>query len=136
MEKKILAGQFLSPDERRSFEQGRIEILKLGDATVGRAVFEPGWKWSEHVRPIAKTKSCQAAHTMFVVSGRMHVVMDDGEEAAFGPGECGYVPPGHDAWVLGDDPCVVIDFTGMRDYATGSRDARGASTSGPQPHPH
>ena len=134
MEKKIFVGRFSTPDERRSFEQGHLDVVKLGDTTVGRGVFEPGWKWSDDVKPIAKTKSCEAAHTLFVVSGRMHVVMDDGEAGEVGPGDCAVIPPGHDAWTLGDTPCVVIDFTGAQDYAAGGRDVRpGASSSTKQP---
>jgi quercetin dioxygenase-like cupin family protein len=77
----------------------------------------PGWKWSEHVRPIAKTDSCQAAHTGYFVSGRMKVVMDDGQEMEYGPGDFAIMAPGHDAWIVGDEPCVVIDWQGYADYA-------------------
>ena len=82
-----------------------------------RATFKPGWKWSLHVKPIAQTDSCQAAHLGYYVTGHMHVRMDDGEELEFGPGDFGVIPPGHDAWILGDEPCVVIDWQGFADYA-------------------
>ena len=84
---------------------------------IGRATFQPGWRWSEHVKPIAKTDSCQAAHTCYFVSGRMKVVMDDGEEMEYGPGDFAIMAPGHDAWIVGDEPCVVIDWQGFADYA-------------------
>ena len=108
-----------SPEETRPFEQGKgqLELVNLAHGPVGRATFQPGWKWSEHVKPIAKTDSCQAAHLGYYVSGRMKVVMDDGEEAEFGPGDFAVIPSGHDAWVIGDEPCVVIDWQGFADYA-------------------
>ena len=84
---------------------------------VGRATFMPGWRWSEHVKPIAKTDSCQAAHLGYFVSGRMTVVMDDGEELEYGPGDFADMAPGHDAWIVGDEPCVVVDWQGYADYA-------------------
>lgn len=110
---------FDSPDETRPFEQGkgRLDLVNTDGGVVGRATFEPGWKWSEHVKPIAKTDSCQAAHTGYFVSGRMKVVMDNGEEAEYGPGDFAVMAPGHDAWIVGDEPCVVIDWQGFADYA-------------------
>ena len=113
MQKKRLDS---SPAETRTFEKGKIDIAKLGDITIGRAIFEPGWTWEKRVKPIAKTTSCQAPHT-----GRMKVVMDDGTEGETGPGDTTVVPPGHNAWVVGNGPCVAIDFTGAKDYASGSR---------------
>lgn len=108
-----------SPDETRSFEggTGQLDVVNSDGGAVGRATFKPGWKWSEHVKPIAGTDSCQAAHTGYVISGRMHIVMDDGESQEFGPGDFMVCPPGHDAWVLGEDPCVVIDWQGYAEYA-------------------
>lgn len=108
-----------SPEETRPFEggAGKLEIVNLEAGGVGRATFLPGWRWSEHVKPIAKTESCQAAHTCYFVSGRMNVVMDDGEELEFGPGDFATMAPGHDAWIVGDEPCVVIDWQGFTDYA-------------------
>ena len=105
-----------SPDETRFFEKGNyVEIAKVGETSIGRAYFEPGWSWEKCVKPIAKTESCQAPHTL--ISGRMRVKMDDGSEAEFGPGDVGYVAPGHNAWIIGNEPCVAIDFTGMKEYA-------------------
>ena len=106
-----------APDETRKFEKGKVDIATFSDVTIGRAKFEPGWSWEKCVKPIAKTKSCEAPHTQYVVSGKMKVVMDDGTEEEFGPGDVGIVPPGHNAWVVGDEKCVVIDFTGMTIYA-------------------
>jgi len=106
-----------TPDETRNFGKGKVELAKVGGLTFGRATMEPGWKWSNDVKPIAKTDSCQAIHTHHVISGNMHVVMDDGTELDFGPGDVGFIPAGHDAWIVGDEPFVAIDVTGMTDYA-------------------
>ena len=104
-------------DELRTFDKGKVEIVSLGGVTFGRATLQPGWKWSACVKPIAKTKSCEASHLQYHVSGRLHVVMDDGTEEEFGPGDISLLPPGHDAWVVGNDPVVVIDISGMGEYA-------------------
>jgi quercetin dioxygenase-like cupin family protein len=108
-----------SPEETRPFAEGKgkVELVNLAAGAVGRATFQPGWRWSEHVKPIAGTESCQAAHLGYYVSGRMKVVMDDGSEQEFGPGDFAIIPPGHDAWIIGDEPCVVIDWQGFADYA-------------------
>jgi len=108
-----------SPDEVRSFEKGRLQITRHGGVTIGRATFEPGWRWSECVKPIVGTDSCQASHTGYQVSGRLRVQMDDGTEREIAGGSSYHVPPGHDAWVVGDEPVVFVDFTGMTDYAKG-----------------
>lgn len=109
------------PEEVRPFEggTGQLALVNLEGGAVGRAVFEPGWQWSKHVKPIAKTESCQASHMGYMVSGRMKVVMDDGQSEEFGPGDVMICSPGHDAWVVGDEACVVIDWTGFADYARG-----------------
>jgi quercetin dioxygenase-like cupin family protein len=110
---------FDTPDETRPFEEGKgkLEVINTNSGVVGRATFQPGWQWSKHVKPIAGTDSCQAGHTGYFVSGRMKVKMDDGEELEFGPGDFGHMEPGHDAWIVGDEPCVVIDWQGFTDYA-------------------
>jgi hypothetical protein len=113
MEKK----SFTSPDEVRNFDKGQLEIVKIGSITFGRATFQPGWKWSLSVKPLAGAKSCEAPHLQYHVSGRLHVVMDDGSEDEFVPGDVSLLPPGHDAWVVGVEPVVVVDITGMVDYA-------------------
>src|SRR5712692_8412038 len=101
-----------SPDETRRFDKGKLDLVQLGTVSAGRAVFEPGWKWSECVKPIANTESCQAPHTVYMISGRMHVQVDDGTERELGPGDAAVIPPGHDAWIVGNEQCVAIDFTG------------------------
>ena len=89
----------------------------MSRATVGRAVFEPGWRWSNDVKPLVGTTSCQVAHTGYVLSGHMHVVMDDGSEGDAGPGDALVISPGHDAWIVGDEACVMLDWSGSADYA-------------------
>jgi quercetin dioxygenase-like cupin family protein len=106
-----------NPQEVRQFPKGKVELITLGGITFGRATFEPGWRWSTHVKPIAGTKSCEAAHTGVQLSGTMHIKMDDGTELDLGPGEVVNIPAGHDAWVVGNEPVVFIDITGMEDYA-------------------
>ncbi|MGW7195476.1 cupin domain-containing protein [Streptomyces chryseus] len=115
----IVCKNFDSADETRPFEdgKGRLDLLQTDRGPVGRAVFEPGWQWSQHLKPIAGTDSCQAAHTGYVVSGRMKIVMDDGDSVEAGPGDFVTIEPGHDAWVLGDEACVFLDWVGFGDYA-------------------
>jgi hypothetical protein len=108
---------FRKPDEVRDFPKGRLELIKIGGATVGRAVFEPGWKWSTSVQPLVNTKSCEAPHFQYHVSGVLRILMDDGTEFDCRPGEVSLLPSGHDAWVVGNEPAVVVDFQGMIDYA-------------------
>jgi hypothetical protein len=110
---------FGEPDEVREFPNGRAEILKIGGGEVGRFVFEPGWRWSNDVKPIAGTDSCQAAHFQYHVSGRIAVRMDDGTEIVAGPGDITSLPAGHDGWVVGDEPAVVIDWYGATVFAKG-----------------
>jgi quercetin dioxygenase-like cupin family protein len=116
---KLVRKSLDQPEEIRPFEgdSGRLELVNLEGGAVGRATFEPGWRWSQHVKPIAKTESCQAAHMGYVISGRMKIVMDDGTSDEFGPSDLMICPPGHDAWVVGGEPCVVIDWQGVADYA-------------------
>lgn len=104
-------------DEVRTPPKTKVEVVKVGDSTIMRGTFEPGWKWSECVKPIVGTESCQAPHINYVISGRMKVVMDDGSEMEMGPGDAADIPPGHDAWVLGNEPCVAIDFASGKIYA-------------------
>jgi len=106
-----------APDERRTFPKGQVQVVTIRGTTFGRATLEPGWKWSECVKPIVGTDSCQSAHLQYQVSGRLHVVMDDGSETEFGPGDVSFIPQGHDAWVVGKEPAVVIDILGMAEYA-------------------
>jgi quercetin dioxygenase-like cupin family protein len=108
---------FEEPDETREFPNGRAEIVKIGGAEVGRMVFEPGWRWSKDVKPIAGTDSCEAPHFQYHVSGRLAIRMDDGEEFVAQPGDVTSLPRGHDAWVVGDEPAVVVDWYGASAYA-------------------
>jgi hypothetical protein len=108
---------FSNPDEVRSFELGKLELVQLGAVSVGRAVFQPGWRWSTCVKPIAKTLSCEAPHFQYHISGTLRVVMDDGKEFDCKAGDVSLLPSGHDAWVVGNEPVVVVDFQGMLDYA-------------------
>ncbi|HLF04800.1 MAG TPA: cupin domain-containing protein [Dehalococcoidia bacterium] len=116
---KLMRKALDNPDETRSFVdgKGKAQIVKIGDVTLGRGIFEPGWQWSKHVKPIVKTDSCQAAHTGMVLEGRMRVRMNDGTEAEVGPGDAFYMAPGHDAWIVGNQRCVIIDVTGFGNYA-------------------
>ena len=113
-----MQGKNLSkPDQLRTFDHGKVELVTLGGVTFGRATLQPGWKWSTTLKDVMKTKSCEAPHPQYHVSGKLHVVMDDGSAREFGPGEVSLIPPGHDAWVVGNEPVVVIDISGMVDYA-------------------
>lgn len=119
MSSKISAKSFSSPDEVRTFEKGKIEIVNFPDSgvTIGRGTLEPGWSWEKCIKPLVNTDSCQAPHTSYIISGRIKTRMDDGTEIEGGPGDTAVIPPGHNSWVVGDEPCVLIDFTGMKDFA-------------------
>ncbi len=106
-------------DEVRTFEHGKLELVKINGGTVGRLTLEPGWQWSKHVKPIAKTEWCEAPHFQYQISGRLHGKMKDGTEFEVGPGEVVMLPPGHDGWVVGDEPAVMIDWSGATNYARG-----------------
>ncbi len=108
---------FDSPEETRNVDKGRAEILNFGGAQVMRATFQPGWKWSECVKPVAGTDSCQVSHLIYTIAGEMVVRMDDGSEKRIKAGDVTAIPPGHDAWVEGDEPYVGIDFQGGAQYA-------------------
>jgi hypothetical protein len=112
---------FSKSDEVREFPKGRLELIKVGGATIGRATFQPGWKWSNSVQPLAKTKSCEAPHYQYHLSGVLMVKMDDGTILECKPGDVSLLPQGHDAWVVGDEPAVVVDFQGMVDYAKANK---------------
>jgi len=137
---------FGKPDEVREFPRGRVELIniggatigraifepgwrwatsvqplvKIGGATIGRAIFEPGWRWATSVQPIAKTRSCEAPHFQYHVAGVLRIRMDNGEEFDCKPGDLSLLPSGHDAWVVGNEAAVVVDFQGMIDYAKGA----------------
>ncbi|MFF8829189.1 cupin domain-containing protein [Streptomyces sp. NPDC015131] len=118
----IVRKNFDSADEVRPFEdgKGKLDLVNTERGPVGRAVFEPGWQWTKHIGPIAGTESCQASHACYVVGGRMKIVMDNGTEEEVGPGDFFSAEPGHDAWVVGDEPCVLVDWVGFGDYAVRS----------------
>lgn len=108
---------FGEPDEIREFPNGRAEIVSVQGAEIGRLVLEPGWRWSNDVKTIAGTESCEAPHFQYHVSGELAIQMDDGTEIVARPGDVTSLPSGHDAWVVGDEPVVVVDWFGASDYA-------------------
>jgi hypothetical protein len=118
--KKAEMKSFLKPDEVRTFPKGKVELLKIGGAVIGRATFEPGWKWSTSLQPLVKTKSCEAPHFQYHISGTIKILMDDGTQFECKAGDVSLLPEGHDAWVVGSEPAVVVDFQGMIDYAKAS----------------
>jgi quercetin dioxygenase-like cupin family protein len=109
---------FGSPSEVRTFDKGKFELYQVGPATIGRATYEPGWKWSEHVGSLTGESSCQVEHVGLVLSGAAVAKMDDGTEVVMREGDFFYVPPGHDSWVVGDEPYVSLHIMGSEDYAT------------------
>jgi hypothetical protein len=108
---------FGNPDEVRTFPKGKVEIVNVGGSAIGRATFEPGWKWSTSVQPLVKTRSCEAPHFQYQVSGTLEILMDDGTRLTSHAGDVTLLPMGHDAWVVGNEPAVLVDFQGMVDYA-------------------
>jgi quercetin dioxygenase-like cupin family protein len=108
MQKKNLDS---SPDEVRTFDHGEVRAVSLGAFKVMRGVLQPGFKWSEHIKPLVQTDSCQVEHNAILLSGRIKTVMEDGSEMEIGPGDAYVTPPGHDAWVVGDEPAVGIEFS-------------------------
>jgi len=113
----VVIKKFSAPDEMRLNTHGEVDILRFGDAAVARSVFAPGWQWSRDVKPKVGTSSCAAAHALYVLSGQMHIVMDDGKEIDIAPGDYALIPPGHDAWTVGDEECVVFDVPGVEKEA-------------------
>ena len=115
-QKQAAVKNFASAEEVITFPKCKVELIEIGGATIGRAIFEPGWRWSTSVQPIAKTKSCEAPHFQYHVSGVIRIKMDDGSEFDCNPGDVSMLPSGHDAWVVGGEPAIVVDFQGMADY--------------------
>jgi hypothetical protein len=110
-----------TPDEVREFPNGRLEVVNVGDLVFARMTVQPGWSWSSSVKPLAQTDSCEFPHETYVLSGALHVKMDDGTELDLTAGDVAVIGPGHDAWVVGDEPCVLIDFADEDDeYAKSS----------------
>jgi hypothetical protein len=114
--KKISLKTFEKADEIRNLPKTKIEVVNFGDTTLMRVTFEVGWKWSECVKPTVKTPSCQVPHINYLISGHLTVVMDDGTKIEMKPGDVAVIPPGHDAWVTGTEPCVAIDFSAGKIY--------------------
>jgi quercetin dioxygenase-like cupin family protein len=108
---------FGAPDEVRTFEKGVVELVSVGGSDIGRLTLQPGWRWSEHVKPIAGTDLCEAPHFQYQISGTLHVRMGDGTEFDVHAGDVNALPHGHDAWVVGDEPVVVVDWWGASNYA-------------------
>jgi quercetin dioxygenase-like cupin family protein len=114
----VILRRFEEPDELREFEKGRLEIVRIGGMTIGRATYEPGWKWSEHVRPLAGTEFCEVEHVGMVLAGRATAAMRDGEVVELAAGTIFHVPAEpHDSWVIGDEPYVSLHFLGADHYA-------------------
>jgi hypothetical protein len=116
---QLMAKRFDAPDEVREFTDGtgRTELVTLAGTAVGLSSYEPGWRWSTNVRPIVGTDSCHVEHVGYVLKGRLSVRLDDGSEHEFQAGDAFHVPPDHDAWTVGDETCVVLDFGGLIGYA-------------------
>lgn len=113
------ARSFDSPDETRTPDKTTVEIVNLEGTAVGRYTFQPGWRWSECVKPVAGTETCQVHHVGYVLQGRLRVRHDDGAEAEWGPGDIYHIKPGHDGWVVGDEAFVGVEFQGAAGYAKG-----------------
>ena len=113
----VTVKRFDSPDEIRVFQKGKFELVRVGNMTIGRATYEPGWKWSEHVGKDAWVRSCMVDHVGLVLAGRVKVCMDDGTEYELAAGDAFAVAPGHDSWVVGDEPYVSLHFVGADEYA-------------------
>ena len=118
---KIVMKKLNSPDETINSEKEKIELVNLGGFNIARVPLEPGWSWDKYVKPIEKTGSCQVAHTSLILSGRARTIIDDGTVYESGPGDIGIVPPGHNTMIIGDEPCVKIDFSGIEEYVKGHR---------------
>jgi len=108
---------FSAPDETRTPDKTTVELVNLGGGQIGRYTFQPGWKWSECIKPVVGTESCQTEHVGYVVSGSLHVTHEDGSEGEVKPGDVYRIAPGHDAWVVGNEPAVFVEFQGAANYA-------------------
>ena len=110
---------FQAPDEVRSFDFGEVDLVSIGGSEIGRLTLQPGWRWSWHVQPLAGTDLCEAPHFQYHVQGTLHILMADGTEFDAHPGDVTALPHGHDAWVVGDEPVVIVDWWGASNYAKG-----------------
>jgi quercetin dioxygenase-like cupin family protein len=116
---EVILKRFEQPDEVRTFEKGRLELIHIHGMTIGRATYDPGWRWTTHVAPVAGTELCEVEHVGMVLSGRAGVLMRNGETYELAAGGLFYVAPGHDSWVIGDEPYVSLHFLGSDSYARG-----------------
>lgn len=114
---EVILKRFEQPDEVRTFERGKFELVRLGGMTIGRAIYEPGWKWSLHVGKATGAKSCSVEHVGLVLAGRATAAMDDGRVIEMKAGDLFYIAPGHDSWVVGDENYVSLHFVGGEEYA-------------------
>jgi uncharacterized cupin superfamily protein len=114
---ELIKKSFATPDETRTAAKTKVEVVSLGEVTAMRGTFEPGWRWTECVKPVVGTETCEVAHLGYMVSGRMAVRMNDGTEHEFGPGDAASIPSGHEAWVVGSEPVVFVDFQAGGTYA-------------------
>jgi quercetin dioxygenase-like cupin family protein len=121
MNTDVILKRFEKPDEVRNFDKGKFELVQVGGMTIGRASYDPGWKWSEHVGKQAGAKICMVEHVGMVVSGRATAAMQDGKVIEMKSGDVFYIPPGHDSWVVGDEPYVSLHFMGASDYAAAKK---------------
>jgi len=110
---------FAEPDETRTFERGQVDLVDIAGTQIGRLTLQPGWRWSEHVKPIAGTELCEAPHFQYQVQGHLRIRLADGTELDSRPGDVTALPEGHDAWVVGDEPVVLVDWWGASNYAKG-----------------
>ena len=115
---EVVLKRFEYPDEVRSFDKGKFELVRIGGMTIGRATYEPGWKWSAHVGSSIGKTSCEVEHVGLVISGRATAAMEDGRVVEMQPGDLFYIAPGHDSWVVGDEPYVSLHLMGAGDYAS------------------
>lgn len=120
---KVRIKNFQQADEVRQFEKGKLEIVKIGDVDIGKFTLEPGWRWSKHIKPVVQTDWCEVEHFQYLLSGHLRIMTTDGEESDIAPGEVLFLPPGHDAWVSGDETVVLIDWMGAVNYAKKAKDA-------------
>lgn len=114
---KVVRKNLKSPDETRKFDKGKVDLANIGDAVIGKFELQPGWRWSESVKPLVGTELCEQTHVAYILSGRLKTKLKDGSEDEAGPGDAVFTPAGHDAWVVGSEPVVMLDFKGAATYA-------------------
>lgn len=115
--KKVVRKNHKKPDETRRFDKGKVDLADLGEAVIGLFELQPGWRWSESVQPLVGTDWCEQEHVAYIVSGQLRTRLSDGTEDEAGPGDVVFTPAGHDAWVIGGEPVIMLDFKGAATYA-------------------